>query len=138
MDTAPTLASPSRQLLAFVRHFAEMCIAMCVGVGLTLGVLALLGGQSFRASYPELSLVLVALLVTAPMTAWMLIRGIPRRATLEMSATTFVVVAALIVAGSIGVGPGVAASVGDVCGLSCAAMLVVMAARFELYAGGHH
>lgn len=138
MDTAPTLAKPSRNLFAFVRHFAEMCISMCVGVGLTLVVLAVLGGHAFRTTYPELSLVLVALTVTAPMTAWMLIRGMPRRATLEMSATTFVVVAALIAAGSVGVGPGVAATVGDVCGLSCAAMLVVMAARFDLYAGGHH
>jgi hypothetical protein len=34
--------------------------------------------------------------------------------------------------------PGTAATVGDVCGFSCAAMLVVMAARFDLYAGKHH
>jgi hypothetical protein len=104
----------------------------------TLGILAVVGGDRLRGSYPEPSLILIALTVTAPMTAWMLVRGMPRRPVMEMSATSFVVVAALIVAGAAGIGPGTAATVGDVCGFSCGAMLVVMAARFDLYAGGHH
>jgi O-antigen/teichoic acid export membrane protein len=138
MATGRTLPTTHHPLLRFIRHFVEMCVAMCVGVAITLAVLALLGGEAFRGRYPELSLVLIAVMVTIPMTGWMLIRGMPSRATLEMTATTFVVVAALVVAGTVGIGPGVRATVGDVCGLACAAMLVVMAARFELYAGGHH
>jgi hypothetical protein len=138
VDTAHPLPITSRRLMTFVRHFVEMCISMCVGVGLTLGVVAVLGGDGFRASYPALSLVLVASTITAPMTAWMVLRGMPRRPILEMTATSFVVVAALIVAGVAGIGPGTAATVGDVCGFSCGAMLMVMAARFDLYAGGHH
>lgn len=138
MDTGRTLPTTHHPLLMFVRHFVEMCISMCIGVAISLAVLGLLGGEAFRGRYPELSLVLIAATVTVPMTAWMLIRGMPSRATLEMTATTFVVVAALVVAGAAGIGPGVRATVGDVCGLACATMLVVMAARFDLYAGGHH
>jgi hypothetical protein len=117
-----------------------MCIAMCAaGVPLTLGVLALVGGQTIRSAYPELSLLLIALTLTAPMTAWMLVRGMTVRPTLEMTASAFVVTLALILAAAAGVGPGAeTVSVGTICGFSCAAMLVVMAVRFDLYAGGHH
>jgi hypothetical protein len=138
MDAARTVRTPAHPILSFIGHFVEMCIAMCVGVAVTLVILEALGGTVFRERYPELSLLLIAAAVTAPMTAWMLLRGMPRRPTLEMSATSFVVVSALMVAGAAGVGPGVRATVGDVCGFSCAAMLVVMAARFDLYAGAHH
>ena len=138
MDTARTRPDSPHRLLAFVRHFIEMCISMCIGVGVALAAVAVLGGDRFRASYPELSLVLVAFIHTVPMTAWRLLRGMPRRPVLEMAATSFVVVGGLVVAGAAGIGPGTAATVGDVCGFSCAAMLVLRAARFDLYAGGHH
>lgn len=139
MDATRPLPTSPRRLVTFVGHFVEMCIAMCVGVPLTLGVLAVLGGDAFRASQPELSLLLIAITLSGPMTAWMLFRGMPVRPTLEMAAATFAVVLALLVAAAIGLIPGAATvKVGEVCGFSCAAMLVVMAARFDLYAGGHH
>jgi hypothetical protein len=138
MDTARTRPDSPQRVLRFVRHFIEMCISMCIGVGVALVVVGVLGGERFRAAYPELSLILVALVLTAPMTAWMVLRGMPRRPILEMSAVSVVVVGALLVAGAAGIGPGTAATVGDVCGFSCAAMLVVMGARFDLYAGRHH
>src|SRR4051794_15951826 len=139
MDTTRPRSSSPRRLGGFVGHYVEMCIAMCAaGVPLTLGVLALVGGETFRSTYPELSLLLIALTLTAPMTAWMLVRGMLLRPTLEMTASAFVVALALIMAAAAGVGPGAeTVSAGTICGLSCAAMLVVMAARFDLYAGGH-
>ena len=140
MDATRTASTEPRHLRNFVGHYIEMCIAMCAaGVPLTLGVLALLGRDTFQSAYPELSLLLIALTLTAPMTAWMLIRGMPLRPTLEMTASAFVVALALIAAAAAGFGPAAeSVRVGEVCGFSCAAMLVVMAARFDLYASGHH
>ena len=140
MDATRPLPTSPRRLLTFVGHFVEMCIAMCAaGVPLTLGVLSVLGGDAFRTSYPEVSLLLIAATLTGPMTAWMLFRGMPLRPTLEMAAAAFVVVLALIVAAAAGVSPSAATvTVGSVCGFSCGAMLVVMSARFDLYSGGHH
>jgi hypothetical protein len=140
MDATRPLPTTPRRLLTFVGHFVEMCIAMCAaGVPLTLVLLAVLGGDAFRTTYPEVSLVLIAATLSGPMTAWMLFRGMPPRPTVEMAAASFVVVFALIVAAAAGVISSAATvTVGDVCGFSCAAMLVVMAARFDLYSGGHH
>lgn len=140
MDTMRPLSSSPRRLGGFVGHYVEMCIAMCAaGVPLTLGVFALLGGQTVRSEYPEFSLLLIALTLAAPMTAWMLVRGMPVRSTFEMTASALVVALALIIAAAAGIGPRAeTVSVGTICGFSCAAMLVVMAARFDTYAGGHH
>ena len=139
MDATRPLPATPRRLGRFIGHYVEMCIAMCAaGVPLTLGVFALLGGQTFRSAYPELSVLLVALTLTAPMTGWMRFRGMPVGPTLEMTASAFVVAMALIVGAAVGFGPPPqTVGVGTLCGLSCAAMLVVMSARFELYAGGH-
>ncbi|HSI98832.1 MAG TPA: hypothetical protein VLA59_00430, partial [Patescibacteria group bacterium] len=71
--TAPGIGV-GRQTLNFVRHFFEMCIPMCVG-GFLLYFLAfswlpvLAGWGSLREQFPEASLLLVALFLSAPMTA---------------------------------------------------------------------
>jgi hypothetical protein len=125
--------------LAFGRHFLEMCIAMCaVGVPLTIGTLAVLGGAEARAAYPELTLLLIALTLTTPMTAWMLVRGMPTRPTLEMAAASFVVAFVLIGVSAVGSFRAVSEiTVGEFCGLSCVAMFVMMLTRVDLYAGHH-
>jgi hypothetical protein len=74
--------SVARQTLNFVRHFFEMCIPMCVG-GFVLYLLAftwlpdVVGWGSLRDRFPEASLILIALFLSAPMTAWM---AFPRHA----------------------------------------------------------
>lgn len=137
MDATRALPTLPRRLLTFGRHYLEMCIAMCaVGVPLTLGVLAVLGGNSFRAAQPELSLLLIAITLTAPMAAWMLFRGMQLRPTLEMTAAAFIVVIGLIAADALGVmRPTGGLAVGEICGLSCVAMFLAMLMRFDLYTG---
>lgn len=76
----------------FALHFAEMCAPMCIGfaVGdLLYFWLASLAGYSEPFSeLPYLSVVVVTASMTAPMTAWMLYRGMPHRAIAEMSAAS--------------------------------------------------
>lgn len=119
-----------------------MCAA---GVPLTLVVLAgasTFAGYDVRERFPELGLLLVALTLTLPMTAWMLFRHMTLRPTLEMAASAFAIALALIAGVWANVaGPAwLAIKVGEFCGLSCVAMLVVMLARLDVYSGraGHH
>ena len=144
------LATPrvslGRQTWNFGRHYLEMCIAMCVaGVPLTLASLAGLSslvGTSVRELYPALSLIVMAFTITLPMSAWMLLRGMPRRPTAEMATAAFVV--AILLIGAVGIGnaseDALVLTVGEFCGLSCVTMLGVMILRLDLYTGrtGHH
>lgn len=74
----------------FLRHFLEMCIAMCVG-GAILNLMvfaaapALIGDPNLREQFPELSLLAIAFNFTLPMAAWMRFRGMEWRPILEMS-----------------------------------------------------
>ena len=92
MDTAlaPKL-SLRGQVGRFVLHYFEMCIPMCIGftVGdlIYFSIAGLLGYSEPFTELPVLSVLVVTFAMTAPMTAWMLYRGMPRRATWEMSAT---------------------------------------------------
>ena len=101
MDTV-IVARPAfrQQFLMFARHYAEMCVSMCAaGVPLTLVVLAgasTFAGYDVRERFPELGLLLVALTLTLPMTAWMLFRHMALRPTLEMAAAAFAIALALI------------------------------------------
>ena len=119
-----------------------MCVA---GVPLTLASLAgisSLAGTSVRELYPALSLVVMAFAMTLPMSAWMLLRGMPGRQTVEMAAAAFVV--AILLIGAVGIGIASedvhALTIGEFCGLSCVAMLGVMIIRLDQYTGrtGHH
>jgi hypothetical protein len=79
----------------------------------------------------------VTLTMTAPMTAWMLYRGTPRRAIEEMSATMPILAFILLMLGWLGALPH-----GDLAllmhGLMMPAMLVPMLLRPGLYAGRTH
>jgi hypothetical protein len=72
---------PLQQIGHFVLHFAEMCAPMCIGFAggdLLYFWLASLAGYSDPFSeLPYLSLVVVTVSMTAPMTAWMRYRGSP-------------------------------------------------------------
>jgi hypothetical protein len=144
--TAPGI-SVARQTVNFVRHFFEMCIPMCVG-GFVLYFLAftwlpdLAGWGSLRERFPEASLFVIALVLSAPMTAWMIFRGMPWRPTLEMAVVPFVLALLIVPLASIGTlsSGWLLIRWGELCGLSCVGMFGVMLFRLDLYTGrsGHH
>ena len=140
------------QIWQFARHYFEMCVAMCVG-GAILNALvfvagpALLSYPDLREQSPELALLVAAVILTLPMAAWMRVRGMAWRPTLEMSGAT--VGLAIVLVGLAGLGVVPDSSVNELvigervpafCGPACAVMLVVMLFRLGLYAGrtGHH
>lgn len=139
------------QVWRFARHYLEMCAAMCIG-GVILNTLvfvvgpALLGYPDLRQQYPGAALVGSAILFTVPMAAWMRIRGMAWRPTLEMSGAT--VGAAIVVVALSGVGvvsqSSLHAWVEASCAPWCVVMFVAMLFRLSLYTGrtghqmGHH
>ena len=136
-EAAPTI-SRRKQTAHFAWHFLEMCAPMCIGFAVGDLVYFWAAEQQgysepFR-QLPELSVLVVTLTMTAPMTAWMLFRGMPRRATAEMSAVMPVLAIVLLAAGWLAVVPR-----GDLAllehGLMMPAMLVLMLFRLDIYAG---
>ena len=110
MDTA--LASNVRlrgQVGRFVLHYFEMCIPMCIGFAVgDLIYFSIAGALDYSEPFtelPVLSVLFVTFAMTAPMTAWMLYRGMSRRAIREMSATMPILASMLLVLGWVGVVP---------------------------------
>lgn len=136
-DAARTV-SRRKQTAHFVLHFLEMCAPMCVGFA--VGDLAYFWAaeqQGYSDPFrqlPELSVLVVTFTMTAPMTAWMQLRGMPRRAIAEMSAVMPVLAIALFALGWLSIVPK-----GDLAllehGLMMPAMLVPMFIRLDLYTG---
>ena len=141
MDSAMTTQELGlrSQAWTFARHFFEMCVAMCAGVGLLTLVTgtALIGSSDLRQQYPGLALLVIAIVITLPMVVWMRFRGMDWGPIIEMSAAGIGVV--MVVAG-LGIIPASAVQFGSVCGLACVGMLAVMLFRLDLYTGraGHH
>jgi hypothetical protein len=131
-----------RQAARFAAHFFEMCLPMCVGFAVgDLVYFWIAGGLGYAEPFselPELSVLVVGFNMTAPMAAWMLFRGMPRRAVAEMSAGMVVLALALLAAGWAGLVPK-----GDLAllehGLMMPAMVIPMLFRLDLYTGrtGH-
>ena len=144
--TAPRVRAPALSWLQeighFALHFAEMCVPMCIGfaVGdvLYFWLAGLAGYAEPFSELPYLSVLIVTVSMTAPMTAWMLYRGMPRRAIAEMSAVMPIVAIVLVGLSWLGVLPK-----GDLAllehGLMMPAMLIPMLMRLDLYTGraGH-
>ncbi len=142
MDTALAPRVGLRgQVGRFVLHYFEMCIPMCIGfaVGdlIYFSIAGLLGYSEPFTELPVLSVLVVTFAMTAPMTVWMLYRGMPRRATWEMSATMPILAFVLLTLGGFGVIP-----MGDLAllmhGLMMPVMLIPMVLRPGLYAGHMH
>jgi hypothetical protein len=134
--------SRRKQTAHFVLHFLEMCAPMCIGFAVGDLIYFWAAEQQgysepFR-QLPELSVLFVMFTMTAPMTAWMLFRGMPRRATAEMSVVMLVLAVVLLTLGWLAILPK-----GDLALLEHAlmmpAMLVPMFFRLDLYTGraGH-
>src|SRR5919199_1086095 len=124
----------------FVLHFFEMCAPMCVGFAVG-DLIYFWAARKFGYAHPfkdlpELSVVVVTLTMTAPMVAWMVYRGMPRRPIAEMAAVMPVLAAALLVLGSLSV-----LAKGELAlwehGLMMPAMVVPMLFRLDLYTSRH-
>jgi len=85
-------------------------------------------------TYPDLSVLIVTASMTAPMTAWMLYRGMPRRAIAEMSAVMPIVAIVLVGLSWLGVLPKDELALLEH-GLMMPAMLIPMLLRLDLYTG---
>ena len=132
--------APSKrgQIGHFALHYAEMCVPMCIGFAIGDALyfwLAGLAGYSKPFSQlPELSVLVVTVSMTAPMTAWMLYRRMPHRPVVEMSAVMPVLAGALLLLGWTGAIPNSDLALTEH-GLMMPAMLVPMLLRLDLYTG---
>jgi hypothetical protein len=136
---------PSRlsQIGHFVWHFVQMCLACCIG-GFTLcflffGGAALIGYPNLIHQFPELSTLVIAILVALPMAAWMRFRGMEWRPTLEMAAPPIVLGVLLIGLAWLGI-VATSSLIEWLTHLACPVMLIPMLLRLDLYTGrtGHH
>ncbi|MGH3077221.1 MAG: hypothetical protein ACRDPZ_03465 [Gaiellaceae bacterium] len=125
----------------FLLHYFEMCIPMCIGFAIGdlvyFWVAGLFGYSEPFTDLPTLSVLVVTFSMTAPMTAWMLYRGMPRQAVREMSAAMPVLAIVLLTLGWLGVVPRADLAL-LMHGLMMPVMLVPMALRPGLYAGRIH
>jgi hypothetical protein len=147
--TAPVVASSAARTISqrgriahFLWHYLEMCAPMCVGfaVGdlLYFWAAGRFGYSEPFSELPELSVLIVTVTMTAPMTAWMLFRGMPRRATAEMSAVMPVLAIVLLALGWLAIVRKTDLALLEH-GLMMPAMLVPMFFRLDVYTGraGH-
>ena len=126
----------------FIRHFLEMCLAMCIG-GIPLIVLffwgaARTGYPDLLQQFPELSVMATGFILSLPMIAWMRFRGMEWRLTLEMSITTIVLGILLASLAWIGILPR-NGLLEWMTRLACPLMLIPMFLRLDHYTGrdGH-
>jgi hypothetical protein len=126
------------QFLRFGLHYVEMCVAMCVGFAIGDAIFFALAGLTGHSKpfteLPVLSVLVVTVSMTAPMTAWMLYRGMPRRIVAEMSAAMPVLAIALLCLAWIGAIPTSAMAPAEH-GLMMPAMLMPMLLRLDFYTG---
>jgi hypothetical protein len=133
----------------FLRHAVEMCMAMCIGIMVLdvayVWVAAQFGTDEPFLGWPELSVLVVALNMTAPMVAWMRLRGMEWRPVIEMSAAMLVEAVVILIAYWAGVIQNAAAGNTSTLwawqhALMMPAMLVPMFLRLDMYTGGmpHH
>jgi hypothetical protein len=107
--TPASTISRGRWTAHFLRHYLEMCTPMCIGFAVGDLVCFWAAGrfgysEPFR-ELPELSVLVVTFTMTAPMVAWMLFRGMPRRETTEMAAVMPILAIGLLVLGWLAIVP---------------------------------
>ena len=88
----PTLSPATRH---FLRHYAEMVVAMFLGMAV-LGYPVDWAMDRLGASSDEFMVLGMAITMTVPMVGWMMYRGHGWRANVEMSASMFVPTFAVI------------------------------------------
>jgi hypothetical protein len=129
--------------ITFARHYAEMLIAMFVGMfalGIPLGALLGVVGidvTTWRTDAPELMLLGMAFTMTVPMVAWMRHRGHGWAPSWEMAASMLVpsfAAIGLLWAGTV-TDSGALLTIQHAAMLP--AMLLVMLLRIDEYTGHH-
>ena len=125
----------------FFLHYFEMCAPMCIGFAigdiLYFAIAGWFGYSDPFSELPVLSVTVVTFTMTAPMTAWMLFRGMPRPATAEMSATMPALAVVLLGLGWLGFVEMANLALLEHA-LMMPAMLVPMLFRLDLYARHGH
>lgn len=138
---AGPIAGAAKPAARFGLHVLEMCIVMCVSLGvlgaLFFGVAAVLGfSADVWEQAPALAVLVVVAVLAGSMVVWMRLRGMASRPGLEMAGAA-IAAGALVFAGySLGI---VALNdlLPSVCGVACLAMIGVMLFRVRLYSGHH-
>jgi hypothetical protein len=131
------------KLFHFTRHYAEMVLAMFLGMFILGGALALaldpLGVHvgDWREDAPALLLLGMALTMTVPMAAWMRYRGHRWAPTWEMSGAMLVPTAAAIALLAAGTLADSHAALMIQHVAMFPAMLLVMLVRLDEYTGHH-
>ena len=134
--------SRRRQIGHFVIHYFEMCLPMCIGFAVGdlvyFSASGLFGYSHPFRQLPELSVLIVTFNMTAPMVAWMLFRGMPRRPTVEMAAAMPILAVVLLVFGWLAILPKSDLALWEH-GLMMPVMLIPMFLRMDVYTGraGH-
>lgn len=119
---------------SFWRHFAEMIVAMSIGMVVGLAVFLTAIGMTFDEALvrrPTAILIVVAVSMTVPMIAWMRHRGHGWRSCSEMAAAMLVPVIPFLCLVWFDV--TASAQCGGYCALSVAAMLALMLYRRREY-----
>lgn len=125
----------------FGLHLMQMCIAMCVSLGvlaaLYFGAAALFGfATEIWQEAPALSVLVVSAVLAGSMVVWMRIMGMEWRPTIEMAATAIAAGAVVLAAYWLGI-VSLTDLLPSVCGIACLAMIGVMLFRIRLYSGHH-
>ncbi|MGZ8566533.1 MAG: hypothetical protein ACXWXS_05720 [Actinomycetota bacterium] len=123
----------------FWRHFAEMIVAMAVGMFVGLAIYLTAIGMMFDEAltrHPIAILIVVAVSMTVPMVAWMRHRGHGWRSCSEMAAAMVVPVIPFLCLVWFNVTES--ALCGGYCSATVVAMLVVMSYRRSEYAMAMH
>jgi len=113
---------------------------MCIG-GIPLILLFFIGAAKigypdlFQQS-PELSVLVMGIILSLPMTAWMRFRGHEWRPTLEMASTTIILAILLVGLGWLGI-LAKTSLIERMRTLACPVMIIPMLFRLNLYTGHH-
>jgi hypothetical protein len=131
----PPQVGHKRHLSPFWRHFLEMLAAMAVGMIATgaifLSIVGLKTWDQVTIQYPTQALLAMAAGMSIPMTAWMLLRGMGRRNTYEMTAAMILPVIPFLCLVWFGITKS--AWCGPYCAATIVAMLVLMRYRRSTY-----
>ena len=139
---ARAISDAARPAGRFGLHVVEMCVVMCVSLGLLGGLVAgasaALGfSGDLRSEAPELSAMVVAGVLALSMLGWMRFRGMGWRPTLEMAGTAIAAGVLMIASYWLGLVPA-KELVPSVCGVACVAMIALMLVRFHTYSHSAH
>jgi flagellar biosynthetic protein FliP len=132
-DMSAITPSAGRPVRRFVLHYAEMLLAMLIGMAVFFLPVEALFGALGAGDGALVTLLAMGLSMTAPMVAWMRFRGHSRRAALEMGAAMALPTAGVIALLATGVLEDLDALMAVEHAVMLPAMLVAMLLRKDDY-----